>query len=212
MAAGQTEVNFAFTAPNAGSSSEFFAFVVTTLLPTNLLALELGQAVCGAAACAPQAQTYAGTMLTVISTSVLHDIGVRLEGDGSYSASAVFRLRRNPDATWELLSVSGESRQSHIELCDLQETITFTELASISESSNGDLSMMLGGPATRARRLSVAVGDCALEADTGVALVPTMTRQPDGRYFFERVLNTSSHFANVTESISIFERAELIPE
>lgn len=41
---GQTEFSFAFTAPNSGSAGEFSAFVVTTLLPFDLLALEVGSA------------------------------------------------------------------------------------------------------------------------------------------------------------------------
>ncbi len=50
-APGQTVFNIAFTAPNAGTASQFSAFVVTTLLPLDLLALEVG----GASVAAPAA-------------------------------------------------------------------------------------------------------------------------------------------------------------
>ena len=43
VAANQSEVSLAFTAPDAGTASEFYAFVVTGLLATDSLALELGQ-------------------------------------------------------------------------------------------------------------------------------------------------------------------------
>jgi hypothetical protein len=43
VAASQADVDIAFTAPDAGTASEFFAFVVTSLLPADVLALELGQ-------------------------------------------------------------------------------------------------------------------------------------------------------------------------
>lgn len=39
---GQTDFSFTFLSPDAGNSSEFFAFVVTRLLPFNPLSLELG--------------------------------------------------------------------------------------------------------------------------------------------------------------------------
>ena len=65
--AGQTEFKFAFEAPNAGSSGEFSAFVVTTLLPTDLLALEVGSA--------------AGpTEVTVASASIRENIGSCVDG------------------------------------------------------------------------------------------------------------------------------------
>lgn len=41
---GQTDFSFTFVAPDAGNSSEFVAFVVTRLLPLELLSLELDQA------------------------------------------------------------------------------------------------------------------------------------------------------------------------
>ncbi len=43
-APGQTVFTIAFTAPNAGTTSQFSAFVVTTLLPLDFLALEVGSA------------------------------------------------------------------------------------------------------------------------------------------------------------------------
>lgn len=49
-APGQMVFNFSFTAPNAGTTSQFSAFVVTTLLPFDLLALEVG----GATVAAPR--------------------------------------------------------------------------------------------------------------------------------------------------------------
>lgn len=42
---GDTDFSFSFTAPNAGDSSEFFAFVITRLLPADFLSLELGNVV-----------------------------------------------------------------------------------------------------------------------------------------------------------------------
>ncbi len=41
---GQTNFDIAYTAPDAGDVSEFFAFVVTKILPTDLLSLEIGMA------------------------------------------------------------------------------------------------------------------------------------------------------------------------
>lgn len=42
---GESDFSFAFTAPGAGQASEVFAFVVTKLLPLDILSLEVGNAV-----------------------------------------------------------------------------------------------------------------------------------------------------------------------
>lgn len=44
-ASGQTEFNISYAAPDSGSVGDFYAFVVTKLLPLDFLALELGQAI-----------------------------------------------------------------------------------------------------------------------------------------------------------------------
>ena len=206
----QTEFDLTFIANDAGKADEFHAFVVTKLLPFDLFALELGQVACDAAACASVSQTFAGTYLSVTSTPREDGLGRRFSGDGTTATSATFRLRRNPDASWELLSVSGEFRQSHFELCDLQETILFTQLASIFESPEGNLAMTLRGPATGVTGQRFSANGCSLVSiDLADRAVPGMVRQLDGRYFFEQNVTFPNGFGGVD---TVFERAELIPQ
>jgi hypothetical protein len=61
-ASGQTEFKIPVIADNNGRTDEFFAFVVTTLAPVDLLALELGRA---SPAIAPQAGDYFGTLTDI---------------------------------------------------------------------------------------------------------------------------------------------------
>ena len=75
--AGQTDFNFSFAAPDSGQASEFFAFVVTALLPFDLTALEVGTAAAlsispATATLAPAAQQQFSALIgTVPTTSVL---------------------------------------------------------------------------------------------------------------------------------------------
>jgi hypothetical protein len=61
-ASGQTEFKIPVIADNNGRTDEFFAFVVTTLAPVDLLALELGRA---SPAIAAQAGDYIGTLTDI---------------------------------------------------------------------------------------------------------------------------------------------------
>jgi hypothetical protein len=63
----------------------------------------------------PQAVDYSGTYSESFTHTRVDGLGRRMDGDGAGQGSATFRLRRNPDGTWERLEVSGIFTQSYYE-------------------------------------------------------------------------------------------------
>lgn len=151
---------------------------------------------------APTPVVYSGTFSERFVATRVDGLGRRMEGDGAGQGLATLRLRRHPDGRWETLEVSGEYTQSHYELCDLTERITFNTTSSIAETA-GRVFFAVSGPAEAVRGRLGSLDGCSLvHIESASRAPPVATLQPDGRYLGALVVQATEPNGTIRDAES----------